>query len=191
MGACCDCSSHSEFSSVILPSGLKGRQCPDCEALLVYLDEYHSWLEFQEWFTRQGDAPVAPARLDEVHGEAVMSEPYRARLCPDCHGVMVRYRVGGYTNFHLDRCGTCQLVWLDGGEWQALENMGLATALAQILSDSWQRRLQAEELYLLRQQNLRRRLGDEVFEELRRIQSWLRQQPNCPELLLLLQGDPL
>lgn len=191
MDTCCDCASHAEFLPVILPSGLKGRECPDCKALLVSLDEYRSWLEFQEWFTKQESVPVAATHLDEVSGEGVKSEPDRARLCPDCHGVMGRYRVGGEASFRLDRCSSCQLVWLDGGEWHALENMGLATALTQILSDSWQRRLKAEEIQLLRQQNLRHRLGDEVFEELRRIQSWLRQQPNCPELLLLLQGDTL
>jgi hypothetical protein len=104
---------------------------------------------------------------------------------------MTRHRAGSQPDFHLDRCAPCQLLVLDGGEWDALMQLGALEHLELILSDSWQRRLQALEATERRRQSLRQRLGDSTVDELIRIQSWLNDQPQRRDLLALLNGDPI
>ena len=98
---------------------------------------------------------------------------------------------GSQPDFHLDRCAPCQLLVLDGGEWDALMQLGALEHLELILSAGWQRRLQALEATERRRQSLRQRLGDATVDELIRIQSWLHEQPQRRELLALLDGDPI
>lgn len=104
---------------------------------------------------------------------------------------MARYRVAPTSNFRLDRCNHCQLVWFDGGEWTALVEAGLIDRLDNILADGWQKRILAEESRQRREAGLRQRLGDDVVDELQRIQSWLHPRSNSGELLALLGGEPI
>lgn len=91
--------------------------------------------------------------------------------------------------FRLDRCGPCQYVWLDRGEWQALVQRGLAHQLDTLLSDGGQRRLQAERLHATRMQALRQRHGDACMDEVLRIRRWLAEQPHRDEILALIRAN--
>lgn len=102
---------------------------------------------------------------------------------------MERLPVDAAEAFRVDRCGPCQLVWLDPGEWQALVQRGLAVQLDTLLSDGGQRRLQAERLQATRQQALRQRHGDACMDEVLRIRRWLAEQPHRNELLALIRAN--
>jgi len=91
-------------------------------------------------------------------------------------------------DFRIDRCGACQLVWLDRGEWAALVHNGLARRLDEVMSDAWQRQLKQDELRAGREATLRARHGDECINELSRIRAWLDVQPQRDELLSLLRA---
>jgi Zn-finger nucleic acid-binding protein len=175
----CECG--AALLSGALAEGLPARICPACSGVLLSLADYRAW--------RQALPPAAsgtPARL-----AAVGEDAGRARTCPACAGPMARYRVLPASSFRLDRCNHCQLVWFDSGEWSALVEAGLIDRLDSILADGWQRRIQADEARLRRESVLRQRLGDEVVDELQRIQSWLHSRPNGRELLALLSGEPI
>lgn len=141
----------------------------------------------KRWLERRtvGPAPTP----EQCAGMPVEGEvgTRKVRMCPGCGRPMTR--AGSEPDFHLDRA-PCQLLVLDGGEWDALMQLGALEHLELILSDGWQRRLQAPATER-RRQSLRQRLGDSTVDELIRIQSWLHEQPQRRELLALLGGDPV
>ncbi len=181
----CDCETRPALKVRELQAGLFALGCEDCGALTIDLNDYRRWLERRT---------VGPAPTPEqcagmpVEGELGMR---KARMCADCGRPMARHRAGSQPDFHLDRCAPCQMLVLDGGEWDALMQLGALEHLEVILSDHWQRRLQVLEATERRRQSLRQRLGDSTVDELIRIQFWLHEQPQRRELLALLGGDPI
>lgn len=140
------------------------------------MDDYRAWRD--QSAPPAGASPPAPAT----------STDSGARHCPACARLMHRYRVGARPDFRLDRCAPCQTVWFDAGEWQALLAAGLGARLEEILSDGWQRQLQADELRQGREAVLRQRHGDACIDELARMRQWLQAQPHRDELLALLRA---
>lgn len=180
-----DKSMHCACGAELLPGeladGLPARVCPACGGVLLALADYRAWRH--DW---RETGSTAGATLS-----AVVEEGNKARACPSCGGPMARYRVMPASGFRLDRCLHCQLVWLDAGEWSALVGAGFEGQLDAILADGWQRRVQTDEARMRRQEALRQRLGDDVVDELQRIQRWLSTRPNARELLALLGGEPI
>ena len=181
----CDCANRPAMKTRELQAGLFAHACEDCGALAIDLNDYRRWLERRT----VGPAPTP----EQCAGTPVAGELglRKARMCAACGRPMARYRAGSQPDFHLDRCAPCQLLVLDGGEWDALMQLGALEHLELILSDAWQRRLQALEATERRRQSLRQRLGDSTVDELIRIQSWLHEQPQRRDLLALLNGDPI
>lgn len=171
----CSCAAHTELRPCELAPGLGGLHCTSCGGHMLMLEDYRAW--------RSTD-PVQPA----VEATAT-AEDNSARNCPACARLMQRYRVGTTPDFRLDRCASCQAVWFAAGEWQALLATGMGTRLDEILTDAWQRQVQAEELRKGREAVLRQRHGEVVMDELIRIRQWLQAQPHRDELLALLGAD--
>lgn len=174
------CGCGAELIAGELAEGLPARLCSACHGALLALDDYRAWRQ----------SPPTPS-ADTAAVPEVGEDSGKARCCPSCGALMSRYRVAPASNFRLDRCNHCQLVWLDGGEWSALVEAGLIDRLDSILADAWQKRVLAEESRLRREASLRQRLGGDVVDELQRIQSWLQSRPNGRELLALLSGEPI
>jgi len=164
-----------------LAPGLVARICSACSGTLLALDDYRLWRQSAR--LPAAETPTALPELPEDTG--------KAHRCPACGAPMTRYRVAPGSSFRLDRCARCQFVWFDGGEWPALVEAGLIDRLDSILADAWQKRIQAEEARQRREATLRQRHGDDVVDELQRIQSWLNGRPNSGELLALLSGEPI
>ncbi|HEY9094870.1 MAG TPA: hypothetical protein VIN35_03925, partial [Hydrogenophaga sp.] len=107
------------------------------------------------------------------------------RRCPGCSQLMTRLLSAGTRDFRLDRCGPCQWLWMDAGEWASMVSDNVAHLLLETLSDGGQRALRAAAAHQRREAELRARHGDEVVDDLIRIRAWLAEQPN-PDLLLTL-----
>ncbi len=172
----CTCSAHAELDGHLLAPGLTAQRCPTCGNVLLALDDYRRWRERQP---ASGTVTTPSANGAKPESGAAA----QARHCPACQRLMSRHRSGTAPDFHLDRCSPCQLVWLDDGEWQQLEEAGLATQLDIVLTDAWQQRIQAAEMQAGRDAALRARLGDETFAEVRRLQSWLDDHPQRAAIL--------
>ncbi len=173
----CSCSESALFEAYELAEGLPAQRCAACASVLLSLDDYRCWRERQPAVSE----PAGPLPPSE--------EPARARICPACGRIMSRHRTGTAPDFRLDRCGACQLVWLDDGEWALLEQNGLALQLDQVLTDAWQQRVQALENQQRRDGQLRARLGEETFAEVRRIKTWLATHPFKNEIIGLINGQ--
>lgn len=181
----CDCPGSPRLQPRELLPGLFAQACPDCGALSLELEDYRRWLAGRQ----AGPAPTPEQWIGTPVAEHLGTR--QVRLCAACGRPMGRYRAGTHPDFHLDRCAPCQRLVLDGGEWEALAQLGAAEHLEQILSEPWQRRLQTLEAGARRRQALRQRLGDASVDELLRIQDWLQDHPQRRELLALLNGDPI
>jgi Zn-finger nucleic acid-binding protein len=171
----CSCSTLSELTRVELEPGLPASGCPACEGSLLALADYKAWRDSTQAKLAAGD----PVVFEDAPG---------ARACPNCARLMHRLRAGARPDFRLDRCVVCQAVWFDSGEWPALIAAGHAARLDDILTDAWQRQVQADELRANREAALRERHGDACIDELGRIRSWLDAQPRRDELIALLRA---
>ncbi len=174
----CGCNDTAALAIAELAPGLHADHCGDCGGHLLWLEHYREWSE---------TAPAAAPAEHEL--PLVMYETTSARACPACDRFMQRLRSGIEPGFRIDRCVACQNVWLDSGEWDALVHAGLRNRLVELLSDGWQRQVQANELRAARESALRARLGDPCVDELLRVRQWLAAQPNREELLGLLGAD--
>ncbi|MEZ5706379.1 MAG: hypothetical protein R3E56_14550 [Burkholderiaceae bacterium] len=164
-----------------LAEGLPAYACEACQGQLLSLDDYRRWLD---------GSPALPT-LEEgqpEHGEAeTIGNPSATpvRRCPGCSQLMTRLLSAGMRDFRLDRCGPCQWLWMDAGEWASMVSDNVAHLLLETLSDGGQRTLRAAATHQRREAELRARHGDEVVDDLIRIRAWLAEQPN-PDLLLTL-----
>ncbi len=172
----CACEAHPVLGLLELSGGLPVRGCDACGGTVLELDDYRRWRE-------QAGAEARAA----MSVPAVEDHP-AARPCPSCTRLMQRVRVGATPDFRLDRCAGCALLWLDRGEWEALRSAGLATRLEDILSERWQRDLQAQEVRTRREAQLQEKHGAECMAELARVRDWLAAQPHRDELLALLRA---
>ena len=109
-----------------------------------------------------------------------------SRLCQSCGRIMRRYRVGQELPFHIDRCLSCQSVWLDGMEWELLAEHHCLHRLDEILSDRWQKALQQADHEARREHNLKTRFGEADYQRLREMRDWLAGQPHLREMLAFL-----
>lgn len=159
----CDCGKRPLMKVRELQAGLFAHACEDCGALMINLNDYRRWLDRRII----GPAPTP----EQCAGNPVAGElgTRKARICASCGRPMTRHRAGSQPDFHLDRCAPCQLLVLDGGEWDALMQLGALEHLELLLSDNWQRRLQALEAAERRSLSLRQRLGNSTVDELIRI----------------------
>jgi len=165
----CSCASRPSLTNVALEEGLPAAACPDCGAVLLQMDDWRRW---------RSRSPDGAASADATGVADVPADQGHARACPACARLMQRLAVDAQGAFRVDRCGPCQYLWLDRGEWQALVHRGLAPQLDTLLSDGGQRRMQA----------LRQRHGDTSMDEALRIRRWLAEQPHRDEILALLRS---
>jgi len=113
--------------------------CPDCRGALVQEPRL-------ERIKRRREQTWSTEEEGRVAGEVAAADKTAWVPCPRCLVYMEKLKVSGAgCAFHLDRCGACQLVWLDPGElellqiqyereidsrtpedWKRIERMGLA-----------------------------------------------------------------
>ncbi|MDR2111871.1 MAG: hypothetical protein LBQ62_02025 [Candidatus Accumulibacter sp.] len=171
----CPCAPRAQFEPHDLADGLSARRCPKCQSVVLALKDYLPWIE--RHYSDRPTAEPAPMPGRET--------PSKARLCPSCQRVMARYRTGDANSFWLDFCPICGIVWLDGGEWELLEQSGLASYLDIILTERWQKNIQSRRTSSFRDDLLRERFGA-AFSEILRIRDWLNRQANRHDILAFL-----
>ncbi|MDR7152083.1 Zn-finger nucleic acid-binding protein [Hydrogenophaga palleronii] len=173
---CCACSHRPALSEQALSPGLPARECAECNGHWVCLDDHRRWVE-------SGAPQAEPAELVE-HWLPDLASP--ARACPQCDRIMERLRTGRQPDVRIDRCVHCHAVWLDGGEWAALQFH--EARLDEVLSDMWQRQLREAEQLERREDLVRQRHGDACIDEVLRIQAWLQQQAEPGVVLNLIRN---
>jgi Zn-finger nucleic acid-binding protein len=154
--------------------------CDQCKGSLVALLYYRHWAERHkpEYETS------ASSTLAEVPADTT-----NAVRCPKCERIMTKYRLSGTIANRLDVCTLCDEAWLDGGEWQLLEQLQLSDKLPSVFTDTWQRKLRKEGSERTRQEILRRTIGEGDALKVESLRSWLNEHPAKSTILTYLYRD--
>ena len=162
-----------------IEGGLPVGTCYNCGGNWLSSDDYQQWLNDQ-------DDPGAQ-RDDER--PLPVSDTSKAKLCPECGHILIKYKVGHDIDFTLDHCGNCNGVWFDQNEWEVLLRRGLHDGLHRVFDEEWQNSLLREEIWQQQKERYRQRLGEDDFAELRRLKRWIDQHPERDMILAYLNRD--
>ncbi|MGQ5521930.1 hypothetical protein ACUHMQ_01575 [Chitinimonas sp. PSY-7] len=178
---CPRCTSADALQMAQLDTGLDVPCCEGCHG---------SWLELSRWRDWRSTQPAAIRPEPVIVGDPLLEpEAPQVGTCPQCQRLMSRLRVAAGLPFRLDRCVSCQHVWIDGGEWSAMSQYGYQLVLDDVVSDRWQRLVREAEASQAREAAWCERLGTEVYEEILKMRNWLDAQPNRAALMSFLLRD--
>jgi len=175
----CPVCHHPALEASELMAHLDALRCPQCEGKWLPSVNYRAWLAaYQERLPER-----AAHEIFEIHDDQSV------KLCPECRRILLRYKVKADLGFLLDHCSSCNGVWFDKNEWEALASRHLHDELHLIFTEPWQRKVEREESRLQQQRLLKRRLGEEDYEELKRVYAWLWAHPQHHILLAHLSSQ--
>jgi Zn-finger nucleic acid-binding protein len=178
----CPACNTVDLTLVYLESNLPSHHCTGCEGHWVSSSEYETWLK------RHGETlPEKPFQGTPLH----VPDHGKAKLCPECGRILIKYGVWHGLNFTLEQCGHCHGVWFDKNEWESLKQRNLHDEVHKVFTASWQTQARKEE----RKWNLERiylnRFGSKDYMEIKRIREWICLHPRRQELLAFLNDvDP-
>ena len=176
---CPVCTSANWLEPARLEEGkLSAWRCPACNGHWIRSAEFWRWRAVAGENIAETPASETARTAPEAGG---------LRVCPDCHHVLGRYKVGHGVGFTVDRCRNCEGAWLDGGEWEALRVRNLHDDLPRIFEDEWQRAVKREVAAHTTEESFRRRLGDEDYRRIQELRTWLDPHPKRSELFAYLQ----
>ncbi len=166
MPLCCPKCPGEPLESLSLPAGAGGsaHACEACHGFWVRGAELEALCHCQA-LTERDAALGRPGATDA-----------KVVQCPDGHGLLRRTRVTVKDPYFLDRCPRCGGVWFDAGDWARLSQDGLLTHLSDVWSPAWRDKLSKEQERAAWEEDLRSKLGDEVFETLRALPEQLTTQ---------------
>ncbi len=171
-----------KLSDVALEPNLWTQHCDSCGGHWLGLNAYQAWRDRQR--------EILPEKMPSGEvPEAVTVK--RAKLCPQCDHLLLKYKLGRATEITLDHCGQCGGVWFDQNEWLALKDRHLHDEVYRIFTQAWQKQVREE----LSRENLSRhyvqKFGAENYAKIRDIKAWLLAHPQSAALIAYLQdADP-
>jgi Zn-finger nucleic acid-binding protein len=169
-----------ELRPTMIEELLPAMGCEKCKGSLVTLLYYRHWAEHH----KPQPETSTPSTISEIPADSK-----NALRCPKCERIMAKYRLSGTVANRLDLCTVCDESWLDGGEWQLLEQLQLSDKLPAVFTDTWQRKLQQESSERTRQEILRRTIGEEDANKVESLRSWLSGHPSKSTILTYLYRD--
>jgi Zn-finger nucleic acid-binding protein len=176
----CPVCKTAELRPTMIEELLPAMGCDRCKGSMVGLLYYRHWAEHHKP-SSDANGPTTVSELPPDTTTAVR--------CPKCERIMTKYRLSGTVANRLDVCSLCDEAWLDGGEWQLLEQLQLSDKLPTVFSDAWQRKIRTESSERLRQEILRRNIGNEDAGKVETIRSWLSGHPAKSTILTYLYRD--
>ncbi len=155
-------------------------QCPQCEGIWISSNEYLRWL--------QGQGSTLPEKPGDGSNIPTWDTP-QLKICPECKHFLLRYRILPNVQFYVDRCGHCNGVWFDKGEWDVLVARNLYDKVNQFFTQPWQARIRDEEAHAVLDKLYLDKFGAEDYARIRQVRNWLAEHPQRAMLLAYLQSD--
>lgn len=171
--------SHQPLEQVSLEEGLLAYRCPETGGHWIPLENYWKWQHSKPSVeTTEPSPPQTPpsGEFDNC-----------VKLCPVTGTIMTRYRVGLGLDFRIDRSITGG-VWLDGGEWEALQAGNLHHELHLVFTAPWQKAVRSLDHAAMYDALLRDHLGEDLHTRLLTLRDELKDHPARAEALAYLQN---
>lgn len=143
--------------------GVAVRACPHCGGYWMAAVSYWRW--------RESLSESLPNFDMQDGGEDEANDSAEAKLCPVDGGFLIRHQVGYGLDFYLDRCGRCGGMWLDQGEWEALQRRQMHDDLHLIFTSSWQAEVRRQRKARADEQRLIERLGEADYQRSKEIRA--------------------
>lgn len=175
----CPLCKANSLNPIDLETGLPASQCSQCGGIWVEANPYQLWRRMHSQ-----DLP----RREDVHFDAAV-DVEKLKLCPACGRILRRFHVIANVPLNLDRCASCNGVWLDNGEWQELVASNLHDNLNDFFTAPWQNQVRAEETKARMQSLYQEKFGDEDYARIRETRAWLQGHPQKNMLLAYLQAE--
>ena len=176
---CPVCKTH-ELQPIELEKNLLASGCKQCGGHWISTTNYWNWLKKHD-----PSLPEKPFAEVAFH----VDDTIKAKLCPDCGRILIKYKVGHGIDFFLDHCDGCNGVWLDRHEWDVLKSRNLHDELHRIFTTPWQNRVREEEIKAKLEKFYTEKFGQEDHDELKRIRQWINQHPQRSALLGYLNDE--
>lgn len=175
----CPVCENTRLQPCQLAPGLQAKQCPTCDGKWLASTHYWAWLDRQK--------TILPE--NEKTEDFEVNDTTKAKLCPECHRILMRYKVKADLGFKLDQCSSCNGVWFDRHEWEVLLDRNLHDELHRVFTEPWQQKIAQTESRAHRKSLLKHRLGETDYAELVRIATWLQHHPERHVVLAYLQNE--
>jgi len=166
-----------QLQTILLEHDLPAAHCPQCSGHWIDAQAYHQWLASH------------PTPLPEIQPPANAAQALdtpKAKTCPHCASIMLKYRVGRDMAFQIDQCGSCGGFWFDYNEWEALKARNLHDEIHYIVTTAWQRTVRQQASHLRWQQHYQQLFGAQDYAEIQRVHNWLSAHPQRTALLAYL-----
>ena len=163
-----------------LEENLKAVSCEACGGHWISHANYTAWLE-------KHGAILPEKELHDI--EFDLEDVQAAKICPDCEKILIKYKVGHGLDFFVDRCSGCGSIWLDKGEWEALQAKNLHDEIHKVFSSSWQSKLRDSSMREKIEKAYANRFGPETYGRLSEFRAWLQEHPQKKAVLAFLADD--
>lgn len=179
----CPVCKTADLASSSLDNSLTSRHCDNCGGNWIQSFEYWKWREQNKDNLPENilDPHDLPANAPDPKTGAL-----RAKFCPECSGILIRYKVGHGTSFAIDQCGHCGGVWFDKDEWESLKVRNLHDDVYTIFTAPWQSKVRTQESIRAQEEIYRKKFGEEGFDEIKRMKEWIEEHPRKQEIIAYL-----
>ena len=176
----CPLCKENTLGQTILLEGLPANECSNCHGVFIPSNSYMAWKRAlgKEFPVKEGEIEIDPSwSVDEL------------KLCATCGHIMARYKILPDTEFYIDRCRSCNGIWLDQHEWDVLIDRNLHDNLNEFFTRPWQDNLRAAETRIHLEKIYLEKLGEEDYEHVKQVREWLVEHPMRGMLLAFLQAE--
>ncbi|MEN8908328.1 MAG: zf-TFIIB domain-containing protein [Clostridiales bacterium] len=216
----CPVCKENNLQSKNISNHLKSFNCSKCNGLWIRLDDYLKWLNnankkeyeliTQEEIVNSSDSKKFKTQSDNSNNisknciegyenystitadeKHKINEVKKAKLCPDCGRILIKYKINNSIKFIIESCGTCSGNWYDENKWQFLENNNLQDKVYRFFTLSWQKKIREESTKNFLQKKYLYKFGKSDYDKIIDFKSWLDTSKNRRELLAyLLKAEP-
>ena len=155
--------------------------CPSCSG------HYLKYKDYNEWLKNNPDIAI-----NDNNEEYIPEfDCKQAKLCPECHRILIKYNIDNKNDFALDYCRTCGSVWFDKNEYEFIKSKGLHNKIHQFFTADWQDKIKVDELKNTFIHQYIERFGENEYNKIKDIKIWIDSHSMKKELIAyLLDSDP-
>jgi Zn-finger nucleic acid-binding protein len=176
----CSVCKDQVMKEILLDDNLPAYQCENCQGIWISSNPYLSWLK-----THGSDIPEKVL----ANADAPKWDTKELKLCPDCGRIMSRFQILSNPKIYLDRCGNCNCVWLDKGEWNILVERNLHDNINSFFTKPWQDHIRVEETRNVLEKLYLEKFGTTDYARLKEFREWLKENSKRHMMLAYLQAD--